>query len=68
MISTQDDQDPYAMRYKEDTTGGTFQETCCVRPAYLFAASERRLNRKICALAPAKLEAILTVLDDLLHE
>lgn len=69
MISTQDDQDPHAMQlHKTDTLGGEFQETCYIRPTYTFAASERRLNRKVCSLKPEKVRAILNVLHDLLDQ
>ncbi|MBV9848627.1 MAG: type II toxin-antitoxin system PemK/MazF family toxin [Armatimonadetes bacterium] len=67
MISTQDDEDPFQIEvHREDTFGGSFQQRCFIRPAYTFAASERKINRKVCALRPEKLDAILRVLHELL--
>jgi len=54
--------------HKEDTIGAQFQEKCYIRPAYTFAASERRMNRKVCSLAPKKLAAILSILHDLIDQ
>lgn len=69
MISTQDDQDPFQMElHKEDTLGGAFQERCYIRPAYTFAASERRINRKVCSLKPEKLQPILNILHGLIDQ
>jgi len=69
MFSTQDDGDPFQIEvHKEDTIGATFQEKCFIRPAYTFAASERRMNRKVCSLKPEKLNALLRVLHDLLDQ
>lgn len=69
MISTQDDRDPYQMEVgKEDTVGGSFEQRCYIRPTYTFAASERRINRKVCSLKRGKLDAVLSVLHDLLDE
>lgn len=69
MISTQNDEDPFQMEvYKEDTIDGAFQEKCYIRPTYTFAASERRINRKICSLKAEKLNAILQVLHTLIDQ
>ena len=67
MISTQDDEDPFQIEVsKDDTIGGSFQQRCYLRPTYTFAASERKINRKVCSLKPEKLEAILRILRELL--
>ena len=53
---------------KEDTIGGAFQDTCYIRPTYTFAASERRMQRKICSLKVEKLKAVLKVLHELIDQ
>ena len=69
MISTQDDQDPFQLElHQSDTIGGAFQERCYIRPAYTFAASERRMNRKVCSLIPEKRAAVVSVLHTLLEQ
>ncbi len=69
MISTQDDHDPFQMEiHKDDTVGGAFQEKCYVRPPYTFAASERRMQRKICSLKAEKLSAVLKTLHDVVGQ
>ena len=69
MISTQDDGDPMQMELnKSDTLGGAFQQKCFIRPTYTFAASERRMQRKICSLRPEKLAAVQVVLHDLIDQ
>ena len=69
MISTQDDQDPNQLEvHKEDMIGAQFQERCYIRPAYTFAASERRMNRKVCSLKPEKLATALSILHDLIDQ
>lgn len=69
MISTQDDGDPFQMEVAaDDTIGGSFQETCYIRPTYTFAASKRRMQRKVCTLKAEKLNTILKVLHDLLDQ
>lgn len=54
--------------HKEDTTGGSFQERCFIRPAYTFAASERRINRKICCLKSEKLTLVLDAMHKLIDQ
>lgn len=69
MISTQDDEDPFQIEiHKEETIGGAFQEKCYIRPTYVFAASERHMNRKICSLRAEKLNAVLKVLHGLIDQ
>lgn len=69
MLSTQDDQDPMQMELnKNDTIGGTFQQKCFIRPAYTFAASEKRMQRKICSLKLEKLDAVREVLHSLVDQ
>ncbi len=69
MISTQDDQDPFQMEVeKEDTLGGIFQQRCYIRPTYTFAASERKINRKVCSLKAEKLNAILRILHAIIDQ
>jgi len=69
MVTTQDDQDPMQMEIsKSDTFGGMFQQKCYIRPAYTFAASERKMQRKICSLKLEKLNAIREVLHGLIDQ
>ncbi len=69
MISTQDDGDPMQMELSQsDTIGGSFQQQCFIRPAYTFAASEKRMQRKICSLKVEKRNAIRAVLHELIDQ
>lgn len=69
MISTQDDGDPMQIKLnKSDTIGGSFQQRCFIRPAYTFAASKRRMQRKICSLKPEELTAVQAVLHSLIDQ
>lgn len=69
MFSTQDDGDPNQIEVRKgDTTNGSFQEKCYIRPAYTFAASERRINRNVCSLKSEKLTLVLNALHNLLDE
>lgn len=69
MISTQDDNDPFQLEVsKDDTIGGAFQEKCYIRPTYTFAASEKRIQRKICSLKPEMLASILKILHELIGQ
>jgi len=69
MFSTQDDDDPNQIEvYKEDTIGAQFEQKCYIRPAYTFAASERRMGRKLCSLKPEKLNSVLDALHGLIDQ
>lgn len=69
MVSTQNDGDAFAMGVKsDDIMGGRFNRACFIRPTYTFAASERRVGRKIGQLKPAKVTAILEVIRRVLYE
>lgn len=68
MVSTQDDGDMFALGVQdEDIVGGQFNQKCFIRPTYTFAASERRVGRKIGQMKPEKVKDILAVIHRVLY-
>lgn len=69
MVSTQNDGDVFAMDVQsDDIVGGQFSQECFIRPTYTFAASERRVGRKIGQLKAEKVKTILAVIHRVLYE
>lgn len=66
VISSQPTDDPHFMEIApEDVATGTLGRTSFVRPSYLFAIDESTIRRRVAALQPEKLDAILSTLSAL---
>jgi len=65
-ISSQPSDDPHFMEIAhEDVVGGSLGQPSFVRPSYLFAIDESTIRRRIAALTPEKLDAVLSTLSAL---